>query len=229
MGDPIKIRKKYHTPGHPWKKDRIEQEAVLITKYGLKNKKEIWKANTLLKNFTTQAKSLVVSEGPQSDLEKENLLLRVKSLGLAGDNPTLDTILSLKTEDILERRLQTVLFKQQLARSVGQARQFIVHHHVTVNGEKMTVPSYLVKVGDVIAFSEGSSLSNSEHPERYVEADPREGEIDLKGKVSSKKPIDEDLDVDDSLLEVPDTTEDDSDVVEEPEAKEDKPQEVKSK
>jgi len=207
MGDPSKIRKKYQTPNHPWNKERIEQESVLVIKYGLKNKKEIWRASSLLRNFTNQAKTLVVSVGNQAEVEKENLLNRVKSLGLGGENPTLDTILSLKTEDILERRLQTVLYKKQLARSVKQARQFIVHQHVMVNGEKMTVPSYLVKMGDVIEFSQNSGLNDPEHPERYNDKVLTKEEEELaaiKAK-AKKKPVDPDLDVDDSLLEVEDS------------------------
>jgi len=59
MGDPRKIRKKYQTPSHPWIKSRIDEEKVLTREFGTKNKKEIWKMETVLKNFKTQSKHLI--------------------------------------------------------------------------------------------------------------------------------------------------------------------------
>ena len=50
MGQPRKSRKKYNTPPHPWNAERIKNENKLMTKYGLKNKKEIWKADTLVED-----------------------------------------------------------------------------------------------------------------------------------------------------------------------------------
>jgi len=46
MGKPKFSRKKYETPSHPWQEDRIKAENELVKKYGLKNKKEVWKART---------------------------------------------------------------------------------------------------------------------------------------------------------------------------------------
>ncbi|MBN2880636.1 30S ribosomal protein S4 [Candidatus Woesearchaeota archaeon] len=207
MGDPKKIRKKYNTPAHPWQKARIDEEREPVRRFGLKSKKEIWKAASILKNLTEQAKSLVVRQGPQAEVEMKNLLKKVQSLGLGTEKVTIDDVLALKTEDILSRRLQTVVFQQQKARTVSQARQFIVHGHVTVNGVKLTVPAYLVKATDVIGYAENSSLNDPEHPERYVEKlTPEEEAVKAAAelKAKKKKVVDEDLDVDDSLLAVSD-------------------------
>ena len=59
MGDPKFSRKKYETPSHPWQADRIKEENELIKKYGLKNKKEVWKVKSLLRNFRRDRKSVV--------------------------------------------------------------------------------------------------------------------------------------------------------------------------
>lgn len=168
MGDPKRIRKKYDTPSHPWIKARIDDEKRLEKEFGTKSKKEIWKAETILKKFKSQAKKLIVLDGKQVDIEREHLFRRVKELGLVEGEVSFDAILGVKVDAVLERRLQTVLFKKGLARTAGQARQFIVHGHVFVDGKKITSPSYLVSIKEesLVEFAVGSSLYNTDHPER---------------------------------------------------------------
>ncbi len=57
---------------------------------------------------------------------------------------------------MIERRLDNVVFRLGLAASRREARQLVSHAHFTVNGKKVNIPSYLVKVGDVIAVREKS-------------------------------------------------------------------------
>ena len=168
MGDPKRIRQKYETPSHPWIKSRIEEEKILAKEFGTKSKKEIWKAESLLKKFKSQAKKLIALSGKQAELETQHLFRRVKELGLIEGEASFDAILGLKTEAILSRRLQTVLFKKGLARTTKQARQFIVHNHVLVAGRKITSPSYLVTIKEEssIEFSVNSALYNIDHAER---------------------------------------------------------------
>lgn len=171
MGDPKKIRKKYSTPAHPWQKIRIEEEIALKREYGLKNKKEIWIMDSMFKNFRNQVKRLYTMRGKQAEIEKEQIKNKLLSLGLLKPESSLDSVLGLEVKDIMERRLQTVLFRKSLARSMNQARQFIVHRHVVVAGKKITSPSYLVKVGEEaqISFVDSSALADPNHPERYEE------------------------------------------------------------
>ena len=61
MGDPKFPSKHYNTPSHPWQKIRIEQEKTLIHQYGLKNKREIWKANTKVRSMRRQARKLTAN------------------------------------------------------------------------------------------------------------------------------------------------------------------------
>ena len=59
---------------------------------------------------------------------------------------------------ILESRLDNVVYRLGFAKTRKQARQMVNHGHVTLNGSKVTIPSYLVKVGDVISIKENSGI-----------------------------------------------------------------------
>ena len=170
MGDPRKRRKSYSTPSHPWQRTRIEEEKILVQEYGVANKKEIWKMNSILRRFTKVAKNSVSLKTKQGEKEKKQLLDRLQTLGLLPPTAQAVDVLNLKLKDILERRLQTLLYRKGMARTVKQARQFITHRHVTVAGKIMTQPSYLVlkKEEDKIGFLALSSLSNPEHAERII-------------------------------------------------------------
>lgn len=181
MGNPKFQRKTYSIPPHPWKIDRIQEETELQKKYGLKNKREIWKARFLLTNFRAQARSLQArlrygDEYAQKQLEQ--LIGRLYRLGILPQDATLDNVLSLQVEDILDRRLQTVVNNRRLTKTISQARQFVVHGHIAVNGRNVTIPSYLVKRDeeDTIDFYEYSPLSDPEHPLRGSSGPPVENE-----------------------------------------------------
>ncbi len=191
MGDPKKHRKKYKTPSHPWQKDRIEEEEALFQEYGLKNKKELWKMKSLLSAFAHQAKKLIASTTPQTQLEKKQLLNRLLSLGLLSATAPLEDALALDIKKILERRLQTLVFKKTLAKTSKQARQFIIHGHISIGDKKITVPSYLVPKTeeDQILFIPTSSLASLEHPERVVEK-PKEEKLAKKKSQNSKNSVD---------------------------------------
>jgi small subunit ribosomal protein S4 len=137
-------RKKYSRPLHPWDKTRMDAEDALLKKYGLRRKKEIWKMAAILRGWRRQARRLLALSGRQAELETRQLLERLRKFGLVGENATLDDVLSLTLEDLLERRLQTVLFRKGMARTPRQARQLIVHGHVSIGGQRVRVPSYLV-------------------------------------------------------------------------------------
>ena len=57
---------------------------------------------------------------------------------------------------LLESRLDAVVYRMKFAKTVFASRQFINHGHVTVNGKRVNIASYLVKVGDVVAIREAS-------------------------------------------------------------------------
>ena len=144
MGDPRRLKKKYDTPNHPWEKQRIDEEKKLVIEYGLKNKRELWRAQTLLRKYRHLARSLVGLPAEERQDKEKVILGKMGSLGLIKEEGSLDDILSLKVEDILERRLQTIVWKKGLALTPKQARQFIVHGHVKVNGIRTTSPGMIV-------------------------------------------------------------------------------------
>lgn len=146
MGDPRKQRKSYDTPSHPWRKDRIEKEKELVRKYGLKNKRDVWKAGSRLRQIRGIARSLLGSHGEQARKEEVQLMTKLQKLGLLRGEADLDSVLGLTIEDILERRLQSLVHRKGLARSPKQARQLVVHGHIRVGGRRITSPSYLVPV-----------------------------------------------------------------------------------
>ena len=61
---------------------------------------------------------------------------------------------------LLERRLDNVIFRMGIGSSRSQARQLVTHAHFTVNGNRVNIPSYLVKPGDVVAVCEKSVSNN---------------------------------------------------------------------
>ncbi len=168
MGDPKKIRKKYTPPSHPWQKVRIEAEKIIVKEYGVKNKKEIWKTDAFLRSIHSQAKNLITATTNQAMMEKQNLIKKLQKYGLIGADGTIDQILGLTLNNVMNRRLQTLVVKKGLAKTVSQARQMITHKHIAVGEKKISSPSYLVTLEEEgrITYAQKSSFSNPEHTER---------------------------------------------------------------
>ncbi len=137
---PKRKQKKYSRPKRPYDKERIQDEDSLVKKYGLKNKKEIWKAGAAIEKIRGQAKSLLT----KSEKEQEKFMEKLKKSGF--DVNSIADILSLNKEDYLKRRLQSIVVKKGLATTPRQARQFIVHKHISINKEIINAPSYIVPI-----------------------------------------------------------------------------------
>ena len=106
MGHPRKARKKYDTPSHPWNADRIKQENKLVQKYGLKNKKEVWKAETMVKNYRRDARELLGMSSEHNAQERQQLLGHLTRYAILPESAKLEDVLNLTVEDVLRRRLQ---------------------------------------------------------------------------------------------------------------------------
>ncbi len=144
MGDPKKPKKKYTTPNRPWDAERLQREVYLLGTYGLRNKRELWRAQTMLSKIRAQARGLLAAPPEVRNRQEPLLISRLVRLGLLKEGSTLDDVLSLKVEDILERRLQTIVWRKGFARTIHQARQLVVHGHVYVRGRVVDRPGYLV-------------------------------------------------------------------------------------
>ncbi|MFH0979110.1 MAG: 30S ribosomal protein S4 [Candidatus Woesearchaeota archaeon] len=188
MGDIKKQRKKFDKPFHPWQKARLDTESVVVKEYALKNKKELWKMQSRLKHFTSQAKKL--TPGLRGETERNLLLSSLRNLGVVSDSATIDDVLNLTLKDILEKRLQTFVFRKGFSRSMKQARQFIVHKHVMVGSKVVGVPSYLVLKSEesAISFRESSALASVDHPERVAKTEPKEKKVQPKKEPVKRKP-----------------------------------------
>lgn len=159
MGHPRKSRKNYDTPPHPWNADRIKLENKLVKKYGLKTKKEIWKAETIVKRYRRDARQLLGTSSEDAT-ERNQLLSHLINQGFLGKDARLEDVLNLTMEDVLRRRLQTMVHQKGLANTAKQSRIIVVHGHIAMDGKKIDAPSYLVKSGeeDLIGFYEGSPM-----------------------------------------------------------------------
>ncbi len=145
MGDPKKPKKKWEGPAHPWRKDVLLQELELVGKYGLRNKRELWRAKTFLRRIRANARGMLALP-PEEKRDREGALVRrLYRLGLlASPEATIDDVLSLTVEDVLKRRLQTIVYEKGFAKSMYHARQLIVHGHVAIDGRRIRSPGHLV-------------------------------------------------------------------------------------
>jgi small subunit ribosomal protein S4 len=136
----IRKGKLFVKPKKKFQKERILEENALLAKYALKNKKEVYKTSSKINYFRTRAKSLVDSN-PE---EQELFLSKLRSIGL--NTITITDVLALKIEDLLERRLPTIVHKKGLSTTPRQARQMVVHKKVLVEGSVVNSPGYIVSV-----------------------------------------------------------------------------------
>ena len=164
-------KKKYSTPLRPWDKGRIEAERKTLADYGLRRKKEIWKAQAILAGWRERARFLSAHKNAE---EEKKLIEKIHSLGLISKSATLDNILALTLEKILERRLQTLVVKKGIGRTPKHARQLIVHGHVALEGKRIRWPSALIQTSEEGKISLYKKLAaakpKAEKPAEKIEA-----------------------------------------------------------
>lgn len=179
MAYPGKNHKSYQTPKRPWEKSRIEAETRLVIEYGLRNKREVWKAQAHLRKYRKAARTLLalgsdIAHKEKYEAKKEEIISHLQRAGLLGPDANIDDILSLKVQTQLERRLQTVVYRRGLARSPKQARQLITHGHIAIAGRRVNIPGYHVTRTDEgqIAYYGTSPLVSDSHAEKVRIAKP---------------------------------------------------------
>ena len=172
MGDTKKPKKKYSTSRHPWIAKEIAEFKILREEFGLKNRREILKASSFLRKYKDIAKKLIAASTVQAEKEKKDMQQKLHKLALIPIDGSIDNILSLQVRDVLNRRLETVVLKKGLARSIEQSRQFITHRHIIVDNKEITSPSFLVSSEQEakITFKINSALRSEDHPERVNKA-----------------------------------------------------------
>jgi small subunit ribosomal protein S4 len=187
LGDPKKQRKKFDTPRFPWQMDMLDAELKLLGQYGLRNKREIWRHKTLLSKYRGIGRSLLGMSTEERKKQEKQLLDRLHRLGILPEEAALDDVLDLALEDILERRLQTLVFQRGLAQSTQQSRQLIAHGHIAIDGKRVSTPSYLVLKDEEtkIAYAPKSPLTNPDHPITKAASIPAEP-MSQSGEESSR-------------------------------------------
>lgn len=181
------MKKHFDTPRRPWDKEKLEEDKELIKKYGLRRKQEIYRAETLVRQIRRRARKLFAAR----DAETEKVLFKkTYDMGLTEEGASLDRILELKPQNILERRLQTLLVKKALANTPMQARQFITHGHISAGGKKVTSPSYIVPrtEEDTLSFSAESTL-NSKFKYTGSKEKPKEPKNSKKAPEEKNEPL----------------------------------------
>lgn len=169
----LRRKKAFSKPKKPWQESRIKEENGLLKEYGLKNKREIWRANEVLRKWRELAKRITGLTGEKKEQEAKILLTKLQKYGIVGVDADIDDVLALNLRNILEKRLQTVIYKKNMALTAKQARQFIVHNKVTVNKEKISSPSYLVKTTDEVAFVAGFTPKLIEEKKEIVKPEEK--------------------------------------------------------
>jgi len=145
MGDPKRQRKKYQSPRFPWSKSEMDAELRLLGVYGLRNKRELRIHHSMLSKYRTLARKLLAQPSEERAVSEKQILSKLTFLRVIPENSSLDDILDLSIESILQRRLQTLVFAKGLSKTSQQARQLITHGHIAIQGKSVTSPSYMVK------------------------------------------------------------------------------------
>jgi small subunit ribosomal protein S4 len=138
----IRKKKMFAKPRKMYVASRIAEENQLVKKYGLKNKHEIWKTLAKINYYRARAKDLA-----KTDLREQELFIKkLNALGLKVNS--LADVLGLRVEDLLDRRLTTIIANKGLSKTTRQARQMVVHKRVLIDGEAVNAPSYIVSLAE---------------------------------------------------------------------------------
>jgi small subunit ribosomal protein S4 len=145
LGDPHKPKKAFHRPRRIWTTDQLNAELYILGTYGLRNKRELWKAQSEIARIRNQARALLAIPTELRRDKELRLLSFLNRIDLVKESATVDDVLNLKIEDILERRLQTIVMRKVGSKSAFQARQIVSHGHVSIGGRRVNLPGYIVR------------------------------------------------------------------------------------
>lgn len=186
MGDPKRIRKKYAPSKIMWDRNRIAREHDLKEKFGLRNLRELWTATTEVTRIRKNARDVLSNRA--SEKVGRDIISRLSRYNIVAKDAKIDDLLSVTPESILNRRLQSLVFRAGLAKTPKQARQLITHGFISVSGRKVKSPGYLVEAVEesMIGYYKPINLNQEKHeasPEQLqgreqpkAEAAPRAGE-----------------------------------------------------
>ena len=157
----------YKTPKRPFDRTRFDSELKLAGQFGLRCKREIQRVHYTLGHMRRIAKVMLMKDAndQKRQLEGGALLRRLHNLGiLPPEQNKLEFVLALKLENLLERRLQTVVYRKGFARSIHHARVLIRGKMIKVGKQVVDSPSFMVRVESEphVQMAENTPLTNSE-------------------------------------------------------------------
>lgn len=159
-----------------------------MSEYGLKNLKELWKAESEIGKARRNARDIL--SGSSSNLEemRSHITERLARLGIASRSATLDSLLDLNERSLLERRLQTIVFKKGLASTIKQARQLITHGFISIDGRRITRPGYIVEsaIEGKIGYYKPIDITRKERPVAPAEVKHAEEAAVQSGEAEKK-------------------------------------------
>ena len=183
MGDPKYPRRAWRKPKRPLNYELKMEELKTLGTFGLRTKKELWKTHTELSRVRHQARSLLALRQEIRE-EKEPILMKsLARIGLVSNDATLDDVLNLNANDLLSRRLQTIVTKKLGFKTPYQARQAVIHGHIMIGERKVDIPSYTVTVAeeDNIHFTPESKI-----PEMLEKTKPKEPAVEVTAEETAK-------------------------------------------
>ncbi len=142
MGDPKRNRRKYTPSKVMWNRLRIDREHEIKERYGLRNLRELWTASTEVSRIRRNARE-VLSNKVGEKVGKE-IIERLSKYNIVNKDAKVDDLLGVTPEAILSRRLQSIVLKAGLSKTIKQSRQLITHGFISINGRKVKSPGYLV-------------------------------------------------------------------------------------
>jgi small subunit ribosomal protein S4 len=148
MGDPPRLRNKYERPKMLWDADRLTHDSTMKTEYGLKCMRELWMMDSALRRSRREARRILSLSEADRKADGQKVLSKLVRIGLLKEGAAIDDVLGLKVKDLLERRLQTLVVRKGLARTMQQSRQLITHGFITLEGRRVQTPGYVVTVSE---------------------------------------------------------------------------------
>ena len=184
MGDPKNPRRAWRKPKRPFNYELKMEELKTLGTFGLKTKRELWKARTELSRVRKQARSLLALRKEVREKREPVLMKSLSRIGLVEQDSTLDDVLNLQVTDLLSRRLQTIVLKKFAFQTPYQARQAVTHGHIIIGDRRVNIPSYIVKIEE----------------ENNVRIAPESSLKDLLSKIEPKtEPVSEETGVSESV------------------------------
>ncbi|EJW04476.1 ribosomal protein S4 [Edhazardia aedis USNM 41457] len=185
--------KRSRVPRRPFDRDRLIDEMKLLGTYGLKNKRELWIVQRECDYIKNRARDLLINPDEKvqiingryllNKLVKLGILEQVDLTNYHAIIENLNSVLNLTASDFLERRLQYRVFQMGLAKDVHSARCLIAQKQISVRGNVVNKPAFMVKAED------------EAYIEVYVHSAKAGAKLGRKGKKNKgKKAGDEDED-----------------------------------